>query len=135
MNQRSQFAKQLVNHMKMNGELYNKNVNGRNSSGQQRKERINPMKIEYIRGQTFRFIPCLPSETKTAWSECVKVIDKANIYLFSVLQKNLTFEPLWITFNLPEDVLSIFDTKFSRLSLVANSFSPYLKQIIVLLHL
>ena len=47
-NQRAQFAKYLVNNMVTLGELFNRNVNGRNSTGQQKKERIDPTKMEYV---------------------------------------------------------------------------------------
>ena len=48
LNQRAQFAKNLVHHSITVGELYNRNVNGRNSTGVS-KQKINPTKINYVK--------------------------------------------------------------------------------------
>ena len=93
-NQRAQFAKYLVNSMVTLGGLFNRNVNGRNSTGQQKKERIDPTKIEYVREQTFRVFPYLVSEKKAAWTDCVRAIDKANVYLFKVIQGKMDLTPV-----------------------------------------
>lgn len=86
LNQRAQFAKNLVHHSITVGELYNRNVNGRNSTGVS-KQKINPTKMNYVKEVTYKVFPCLPSEVKSSWSECVKVIDKSNVYLFNVIDK------------------------------------------------
>ena len=89
LNQRALFAKSVVNSTMPIEELYNRNVNGRNSTGNP-KERINPVKMAYVKELTFKVFPCLPSEQKASWSDCVKVIDKSNLYLFNtVIEKKL----------------------------------------------
>ena len=90
LNQRPLFAKNLVHNYITLGELYNRNVNGRNSTGHP-KEKINPVKIQYVREQTFKVFPCLPSESKTAWSEiCICSLKSAG---------SLIWDQLWIIFE------------------------------------
>ena len=61
-------------------------MNGRNGTGVS-KQKINPTKMNYVKEVTYKVFPCLPSEVKSSWSECVKVIDKSNVYLFNVIDK------------------------------------------------
>ena len=68
------------------GELYNRNVNGRNSTGI-RKQNINPAKISYVKDSTYKVFSYLLTNTKSSWSDCVKIIDKSNEYLFNVIDK------------------------------------------------
>ncbi|XP_033760678.1 uncharacterized protein LOC117342592 [Pecten maximus] len=62
------------------------NVSGRVSVGPS-KRRLNPDKIEIVRREVFTYFPCLPSEEKKLWSDCVRGIDKANVYLWNVIRK------------------------------------------------
>ena len=59
------------------------NVSGRN------KKQLNPAIINYIRSITFKYYPCLPSETEyEQWSQCVISIDEASRRLKNKPKKN-----------------------------------------------
>ena len=67
-------------------ELFNKNINGRVSNNIS-KPKINPNKINSIKIEVFKYFPCLASEEKKCWADCVEAMDKANLYVFSVIEK------------------------------------------------
>ena len=94
LNQRTYFAKNLVNCYFTLRELYNRHVNGRVIHGGQRKDRLDIEKMDLIKTEVFRYFPCVGSETGKLWSECVRAIDKGNIYLFSVINKKFDIEPV-----------------------------------------
>ncbi|XP_060579936.1 uncharacterized protein LOC132736747 [Ruditapes philippinarum] len=81
LNQRTLFAKNLMHSALMIDELFNKNINGK-VTNDTNKAKINPAKITKIRTEVFKYFPCLASEEKKCWSECVKTMDKANLYFF-----------------------------------------------------
>ena len=92
-NQRHQFTKNLVNSFFTLRELYNKNVNGKVSHGT-RKERMNAAQMDTVKREVFKYFPCIVSEQKQKWADCVRSIDKGNIYLFSVINKRFDSDPV-----------------------------------------
>ena len=54
------------------------------------KERMNMNKMDTVKCEALKYFPYIASEQKNKWAECVRAIDKGNIYVFSVL--NQTFD-------------------------------------------
>lgn len=74
-------------------ELYNRNLHGCVSYGIHKRQ-LDTDKVETIRREVSTYCPCLPSEEKKAWAECVRVVDKANVYLLSVIRRKFDISPI-----------------------------------------
>lgn len=90
-NQRTCFAKNLVNASFTLDKLYNHNVHGRVYHGAL-KQRMDVEMMNDIRQHVFTFFPCLPSEEKKLWAECVRAIDKGNVYLWSMIRRKYNID-------------------------------------------
>jgi len=82
LNSVGHFVRSLVNSSCQLEELYSKNVCGRSG-----KQQIPTYKTEAIRVEVHKNFPVHPSEERKQWAECIKIIDKHNLYMWNVINK------------------------------------------------